>query len=149
MSKQTLIAPITTIACTCNRPHSPDCFFCFPACRSLSLCFPVASPLSPQNMLSCMYFLLRESVFCLTQVPANKVWRPAITERAQRSVSSKLAAETVLLYLLSKAPGHASWACSNCSQASTPVPDQRVCRRLFSRQFTMHTHRCISVPAVL
>lgn len=78
-----------------------------------------------------LYFILRESIFCQTQVPANKMWMPVINEIAQRSGSSELAAETVLLYLLSMAPGHLSWAPSHCLQASTPVPDQRVCRQAF------------------
>lgn len=34
-----------------------------------------------------LYFILRESIFCQTQVPANKMWMPVINERAQRSGS--------------------------------------------------------------
>lgn len=121
---------ITANAWAFNRPDPSTPFFCFPAYLSLSLCFPVASLLSP-NTCYPPVFLLRESIFCQTQVPANKMWMPVINGRAQRSGSSKLAAETVLLYLLSMAPGHLSWALSHCLQTSTPVPDQRVCRQAF------------------
>lgn len=76
---------ITASAWACNRPDSPRLFFYFTACLSLLLCFPVASRLSPNTCCPLLCFLLRESAFCPTQVPANKVWRPAINERAHRT----------------------------------------------------------------
>jgi len=68
----------------------------------LSLSLSVAFSLC-LNTCSLLSFL-----FCSTSKPGARqiVWRPATSKRAQSNVSSKLAAETILLYLLMMASGY-------------------------------------------
>lgn len=55
------------------------------SCMLFSFCLSKSPPfLAPTHAVP-LHFLLRESIFCQTQVPPNKMWMPEINERAQRS----------------------------------------------------------------
>lgn len=142
------------------------------SCMPFSFCLSKSPPfLAPTHAVP-LHFLLRESIFCQTQVPANKMWMPEINERPQRShflhassrscstVSALSGSRPPSLGLFPLPPGIYSCAWSKSLQAGVCCHASALCDictwlhlcayyalRCLKIPLGFHPHACLNTPA--